>query len=1419
MTKAKTDTFTQRILSRQLLLLIVIVTLVDLSLLLYNWRQEQEQLNKQSVDWATEVWNDVDDATARDAKGMMQSLQLIARNRALKQALSAGDTQKLQLDWQAVFDRMRTEYGITHFYFLNAQRVTLLRLHLPEYRGDRIDRHTALEAERTGKPAWGLELGLTGVLTLRVVQPVYIAERLVGYVEIGKEIEYLLASLKPNLSDKLQFAVLLNKDRIDRQGWEEGMDMLNRHHNWDQFATQVLCFVSEGFSAIDLEQRIKELDSADSLPSLNGKEFFSNERQWSVIRKPLHDAGGNEVGNLLVAHDITEERIAQRQRLMVNGLLMFVLLSFTIAFISYLSRRSSRLLASQERQLRQQRDLEHHYLNTVQAIIVSRDSAGYITSVNRKCCEVLGYTEQELLGQHWFKHCVPQPEGMRDIYPKYQAFITGRSDNMQRIENCVLTRNGECRLIAWRNVLLRNEEGTIIGALSAGEDITESKRMHEELIQYRNRLEHLVAQRSAELTESKLKYKTVADFTYDWETWIDAEGQLIYCSPSCQRITGRPPEAFLSNRQLLIDIVHPNDKTILIQHYDPNCNHLDKEEFSYRVVLPDGSIRWLEHICQAVTDPVGRYIGRRASNRDVTDRKTAEKALTTSQAKFQRLVDDIGDEFVVYSYLPDSTLTYISNGIEEIFGIAKENAIGKNWIGLIQWLPEDLEMAIQQVGNMISGKSDYTRFEMRFIHPDGTQRTVYTTTHPNRNADGQVASLDGLAQDITERKRTEIELLKAVVAAKAANEAKSAFLANMSHEIRTPMNGVIGMLDILQFSPLSESDRKIVDIIRRSANFLLGIIDDILDFSKIEAGKLSLSELEISIETEFENVCNLIDRIALEKRVELYLYFDPSIPPLVTGDALRLRQILTNLAGNAIKFSSGLSRIGCVQLRAELNQREAERVWVVFTITDNGIGMDDETLSRLFLPFEQADSSTTRHYGGTGLGLSISHKLANLMGGSIDAQSKLDQGATFTVRLPFAISGESTELCDPYDLKDLDCLLVAKDARYIEDYTRYLVHAGARSNTFETLHDARYFITGNTLAEPICVIVMDESRSQSAGEIVDRLCAEPMDYDMRFIEVNYMSVERGRRRKVRRLTKRVVQIDREAMTRRNFLEAVAAAAERVVIEEGIKEIPALPAKGVSGRILVAEDNEINRDVIRRQLELLGHSIDLAEDGVQAFNKWKSAHYDIMLTDLHMPHQDGYELATAIRLAEHEQGKMHIPIIALTANALKGEEEKCLKLGMDAYLSKPIELMRLKAALDVWLPAAEEAGTEANVTALSEKDGETLPVFDPEVLARMVGSKSKAHNRLLEKFLSNSQELVTALMQAEQANDTVAIGETAHALKSTARSVGAMQLGDLCEQLEHSAKAGNLDVCKGQIAAFSATYEAATLDIASFLAKA
>ena len=725
--------------------------------------------------------------------------------------------------------------------------------------------------------------------------------------------------------------------------------------------------------------------------------------------------------------------------------------------------------------------------------------------------------------------------------------------------------------------------------------------------------------------------------------------------------------------------------------------------------------------------------------------------------------------------------------------------------------------------SVLNGKNSVFEFEIAGLK--GTHRWMDTHAVPLPDPQDGRPRILAITRDVTERRQAEEELrqlneeLEARVAARTAdleqarresddaNRAKSDFLAAMSHEIRTPLNGVIGMVEVLHQTSLKGYQVEMTDLIRESAFSLMGVIDGILDFSKIEAGKLEIENAPMPVADVVEKVCGMLGQLAARNEVELTMFVDPAIPDVVRGDALRLRQVMINLTNNAIKFSSGRPHPGRVSVRATLAERGPERVTVEFRVTDNGIGMDEATQARMFTSFSQADVSTTRRFGGSGLGLAISRHLVELMGGEVTVRSEPGVGSTFSVRLPFAplpAAGIAAEKI--VDVSGLSCLVLGDDESLGDDLAAYLTYGGALVERASDLGAARTRITA--LPPGQWLFIIDAGHDSPPVEELRAACHTRLNVDPHFVVVEhgrhlpsvqprFVVIRRGRRRKGRAQAVDLVTLDGDVMRRRSFLTAVAIAAGRAA-EEEIPEtdVRAAAPRKVSreearrqGRlILVAEDNETNQKVILQQLGLLGYAADVAGDGSAALERWRSGDYALVLSDLHMPTMDGYQLTAAIRAGE--AGKRRIPIVALTANALKSEAERCRAAGMDDYLSKPVLLTDLNAMLETWLPAA--AGPAPDVPGSPAPQVTTAGAVDVSVLQSLVGEDPAVIREFLHDFRANAAKNAAELKAACESGQAARAAALAHKFKSSARSMGAFALGELCARIEQAGEAGNTE---------------------------
>jgi polar amino acid transport system substrate-binding protein len=665
--------------------------------------------------------------------------------------------------------------------------------------------------------------------------------------------------------------------------------------------------------------------------------------------------------------------------------------------------------------------------------------------------------------------------------------------------------------------------------------------------------------------------------------------------------------------------------------------------------------------------------------------------------------------------------------------------------------------------------------------------------NPVMTDNAELQLLDGAFRD-TVRKVESLnqELVESRDQALQASRFKSEFLANVSHEIRTPMNGIVGMTDLLSRTSLSEQQQYFTKVIKDSTQALLTIINDVLDFSKVEVGKLTLEVVDFELAPVVEDSADLFVDRARQKGISLMTLVDPSLPRFAKGDPGRLRQILLNLIGNAVKFTEK----GHVVVRAILETSPESTFTVLFEVLDTGIGLTEENRALLFRPFVQADGSTTRRFGGTGLGLSICKSLVELMNGEVGVRSASGEGSTFWFTVPLQQSSEAFSTGEQKPFQSLRVLIVDDEKMATEILSTYLQSWGMECDTANGgIEGVRKMLQATEAGTPYDLAIVDFVMPEMDGFAMGRMVQQLSNLAAtKLILVTAFDEPDQAAKAIRQgfsayLTKPVKQSQLyDAIANITNRKGHTAQAVALPDRESLNELFKTHAVDKKKLVLIVEDNFVNQQVALLELEELGIKSHAVGNGKEALEAMQHINYDLILMDCQMPELDGFQATIKIRQAEVQSGK-HVPIIAMTAQAMQGDRQRCLEAGMDDYISKPIYAEKLIPILAKWIPAPEadhvDNVVEGAEKIMTTKEDQETSVFDIALLEKRFGAdKSK---KLFELFVSTSDELMEKLHEAVRQKNSQMLRAQAHQLKGSSLTIGARQMAKLCADIEELSK--------------------------------
>ncbi|MCA9136040.1 MAG: response regulator [Planctomycetales bacterium] len=893
------------------------------------------------------------------------------------------------------------------------------------------------------------------------------------------------------------------------------------------------------------------------------------------------------------------------------------------------------------------------------------------------------------------------------------------------------------------------------------------------------------------------------------------DGKLLYVNHVAERVYGRPLKELTSNPSYWLDAIHPDDRPKVVE----NLRELITKkhvEHDYRIVRPSGSVIWLHDRVSVVHDAKRnpRFIG--GIGTDIS-------AIRESEALYSSLVERMPMQVVRKDL--KGRVVFGNQLYCQSMGMTLDEIIGKTDLDLF---PKDLAKKYREDDRRVVKAGKVVNYVEAHEKTNGERVYVETFKGPVHDAAGNISGIQIMFWDVTQRHRAEQEVRAAKEDAEAAkemaeqaNQAKSEFLANMSHEIRTPMNGIIGMTELLLHTTPTAEQRDYLNIVKQSADSLLRLLNDILDFSKIEAGKLDLEQQPFSLRDCVGQTIQTLGCRAGGKGLELLCRVAPEIPDVLVGDGGRLGQIVMNLVGNAIKFTER----GEVEVDVTHQSSTDDSICLEFSVRDTGIGIPIDRQQTIFESFRQADASTNRRFGGTGLGLTISTQLVEMMNGRIWVESEVDKGTVFRFTACFNVHKQQPFSAVAGKLQGLHALVVDDNATSRNILVEMLDNWGLSTTAATNGDDAVEQLKRAAAADQAYqLVILDcEMQPMDGFAVATRLQQEHTDLGNYHTIMLSSAVKAGDVEQCRRLNiARYMQKPAVHSDLLNTILRITGHADETqfgAIGETSKEYRKL-------KVLLAEDGEVNRQVAIGLLSHHGHEVVVAEDGVEAVAALDQQRFDLVLMDVQMPNLDGIEATRMIREAEHAVDR-HTPIIAMTAGAMKGDEEHCLQAGMDAYISKPIDPEKLYRIMDQCVrgqvigPSVAETGQATNVRgssdAAAEKivatgllmDGDSDLVKDP-VAAETVGvidipaARQRCRGNdsnlriLAETLVGEANEVMRQMRQAADARDAKVVQRCAHSLKGAASVFGASAVTDIAMELETIAKSESLDDLQTQI---------------------
>ncbi len=1370
-------------------LIIIVLVVVFLGFIM----NKQKNILKEYVDTEASHLSEVfSEIQKEETKALSVGLEILVQNEDMKTIYLEKDREKLYDYTKPLFSKLKEKYDITHFYFILPDGRCFLRIHNKDINGDMITRYTFEKAQQQKTLSSGIELGKTA-FALRAVKPYYKDNMLIGYLELGQEIDAFLNILKGGT--KNQFVLFVDKDRLNRDKYKSVKNVRGEENDWDKYQDHVVLSSTLKEKNANLLNQIQkqELSKAkveEKTKVLKGLLIDTNNK-YAVCGLNLIDVNDKHAGDLITFIDITNY-IKIMKDIQFYAIIMIIVLCIVVAIIGLLINNTivpslSRLekashqissgdldvqlnarakdeigsltlsfkqMADNLKETTFSRDYVEKIIGSMLDCLIVVDPDVKIRTVNKATCDLLKYEEKELIGEN-ISLIVSEKKEEESTFKNTKLQELVKEGSVENYELNFKTKEGNKIHVLLSSTVMRDKNGEMTDIVCMAKDITKHKKAE------------------AAVMESEKKFRGFVENATDVIYSLDLNGEFCYVSPNwteflghdLSEVVGKPFGSF----------VHPDDLEKCQAFFQKVVTAGEKQSgIEFRVKHKDGSWRWHTSSASAQKNNNGKTMHFMGISRDITEHKQFEEQIMMFKTFAETSSQGMGWADV------NGNIIYVNSALAELFG-EKDTTLplGKNVA--TTYYPEDEQLRLNnEVFPVVLEEGEWSG-ELMLHKTNGELIPTHNSLFLIRNEASEPMFFANILTDITERKKAEEELKMARAQAEHANQSKSQFLANMSHEIRTPMNGIIGASNLLLNTHVTAEQQRFLEIIDKSANGLLSIIDSILDYSRIEAGKIELESIDFDLRLMVESVIDMFSFKSNEKGIVFDCCIHNDVPSLLRGDPGRLRQVLINLAGNALKFTHK----GEVSIDVSCDKVLDNHATIQFRVSDTGIGIPQESISRLFQSFSQIDSSTVRQYGGTGLGLAISKGFVEKMGGKMGVESEQSKGSTFWFTAVFEKQLEQTRLLTGQE----SCVIEKQRILVVDDhYLNCLVlteelkalgyrHDQAQNGTvaLEKLHNAREQGDGFT------VVIIDKNMPQMDGMELGRCIKSDSD----FVNITLvMLVSMGEHGDVERaeecgfssyLTKPVKHTELgECLSillgkRKHDPDGKP---DKVITRHVIKEEQKRRLK-----ILLVEDNEFNQEIIKAIIRKAGYRVSGVISGKDALAALVRIDYDIVFMDIQMPGMSGYETTKHIRNPESSVCNHEVFIVALTANAMKGDRDKCLNAGMNEYLSKPIKSQELLTILEQQISGKQTKQLD------SQDANVKLESFDKNALLDSLGGDMSSFNKIIQRALESFPKDFDALEKAMKMSDIAHIRKSVHSIKGASANLRANKLSDIAKKME------------------------------------